>query len=93
MAFIYYDDAKGIFAVVLRQETCKAFVIIQTQCLIGGYVNASIGSSVASLLGLHNTNIIAEGRFELGVGLLAQFVAITQEQGRFRKLSGLAETP
>ena len=42
----------------------------------------SILGGIATLFGLDDADIIAECGFELGIGLLAQFIAVKEEQVR-----------
>ena len=46
-------------------------------------------AALPPLLGLDDAGVVAEDGLELGVGLLAQFVAVAEEERRFGQLPGL----
>ena len=90
MAFVDDDDAEGVLAVVLGKEAGEVLVVvIQPQRLVGGDVDAGVAGGVAAVLGFDDAGIVAEGGFELGVGLLAQFIAVAEKQRGFGQLPGL----
>lgn len=70
MAFVDEDDAEGVVAIVLGEKAGKALLIVQTQGLIGGNLDAGVPGRVAALFGPDDAGIVAEGGLELGVGLL-----------------------
>src|SRR4051794_31209086 len=84
MALVDNDDGKRVFAVMLGEEAGIS-CFVDTQRLVGGDVDARIGGCIAATFGFDNARIVAEGRLELRVGLLTQFVPVTEEQRRFRQ--------
>ena len=46
-------------------------------------MNAGVGGGVAAFFGLDDADVVAEGGFELGIGLLAQLITVTEEECRF----------
>lgn len=90
MAFVDDDDAKGILAVVLGQKAGKPVVlVVQPEGLISGDMDTGVGGGIAAFFGLDDADVVAEGGLELGIGLLAQLVAVAEEERRFGQLPGL----
>ena len=53
-------------------------------------MDAGISGGIFAFFGFDDAGIVAKDRFEFVVGLFAQFVAVTQKQGGFGQLPGLA---
>ena len=74
---------------MISQEAGEAFLVIKAECLVRGDVHSRVLGSVAAFFSSDDACVVAKSRFEFGVGLLAQLVAVAEEQGRLGQLSGL----
>ena len=80
MAFVDDDDAESILAVVFREKTGEVgLIVVQSQGLVSGDVNASVLCRIFALFRFYNPGIVAEDGFEFRVRLPTQFVAVAEE--------------